>query len=192
VTGFANTSVGCGLAVLVLLIGGCTTASDPFASTVPTAVPEIRPRAVRTDDLHPCTLLSGIFRTERGLDREPQFQRNTSLLYPGSASQCSTAAAENSAYSVTVSNVDTVGIEFFASGTFDGEVRRVGVAHFPAVVAVSPRYTDFCNVLVDVAPGRMLDIMVRDAAPDPIPQEQLCHDAERIAGLVMNSLFTLR
>jgi hypothetical protein len=50
---------------------------------------------------------------------------------------------------------------------------------------------DGCNVLVDVAPGQIVDVQVRSAGADPpIPVDQLCRDAERAANLVMETLLS--
>jgi hypothetical protein len=112
------------------------------------------------------------------------------LLYPGDVSRCSIRGNEP-AISISISVVTTAGIEFWTSGRAAAEMRPTEVAHFPALQATSQVVDDGCNVIVDVAPGQLLDIQSRSAGADPpIPRDQLCHDAERAAGLVMDSLLS--
>jgi hypothetical protein len=95
------------------------------------------------------------------------------------------------AISISISVVTTVGIEFWTSGRAAAEIRPTEIAQFPALEATSQIVDDGCNVLVDVAPRQMLDIQSRSAgANPPIPQDQLCRDAERAANLVMNTLLS--
>jgi hypothetical protein len=95
------------------------------------------------------------------------------------------------AISISVSVVTTAGIEFWTSGQPAAEVRPTEVAGFPALVASSLTLDDGCNVLVDVAPGQLVDVQSNSAGANPsIPQAQLCRDAERAAGLAMDTLLS--
>jgi hypothetical protein len=95
------------------------------------------------------------------------------------------------AISISVSVVTTAGIEFWTSGQPTAEIRPIEVAGFPALVALSLTLDDGCNVLVDVAPGQLVDVQSNSAgANPPIPQTQLCRDVERAAGLVMDTLLS--
>jgi hypothetical protein len=173
--------------------GGQASPADPPAteSAAPTTVPlPPRPRDVPIDDVDPCTLLTREQRAELQLDRPPQPRREPSLLYPGDVSACSTRGTE-SAISVSISVVTTAGIEFWTSGQAAAEIQPVEVAGFPALVAKSETLDDGCNVLLDVAPGQLLDVQARSAGTDPpIPVDQLCRDAERAANLVMDTLLS--
>jgi hypothetical protein len=92
-----------------------------------------------------------------------------------------------------VSNVTTVGIELFTSGELAAEIRPATVRGFPAVVAVPTRFTDGCTVIVDVAPSQLLDIQFADGGREPpIPQPQLCSDAQAVADAVMVTLLASR
>ncbi|OLT00077.1 hypothetical protein BJF90_07190 [Pseudonocardia sp. CNS-004] len=83
----------------------------------------------------------------------------------------------------------TVGIERFTTGELAAEIRPITVQGFPAVVAVPTRFTDYCTVVVDVAPGQLLDVQFATGGRQPpIPQPQLCRDAEIVAGEVMTTL----
>ncbi len=85
----------------------------------------------------------------------------------------------------------TAGIELFTSGKLDATVTGTQVQGFPAVVAVPNRFTKFCSVLVDVAPGQLLDIQFSDGGGEPpIPQDQLCRAAEQVAEATMQTRLT--
>jgi hypothetical protein len=186
------------LGVLFLLLAGCSTGgqaspADPPATqqASPTTVSlPPRPRDVPIDGVDPCTLLTREQRAELRLDQPPRLSREPSLLYPGEVSRCSIRGNEP-AISVSISVVTTAGIEFWTSGGAAAGIRPIDVAEFPALEATSHVVDDGCNVIVDVAPGQLLDIQSRSAGADPpIRLEQLCHDAERAAGLVMDSLLS--
>jgi hypothetical protein len=186
------------VAVVLLLLAGCTTVggqaepTDPTAPAPTSALP-VRPREVRIDGVDPCTLLTEAQRAELGLDGRPVFDRSPSLLYPGDVPMCVTRGFEPRAVIMSVSVVTTAGIEFFSSGTLAADVRAADVAGFPAVIAQPTQYTEFCNVVVDVAPGQLVDIQSQDGGrKPPIPQEQLCEDAERAATAVMRTLLLVR
>jgi hypothetical protein len=184
------------LGVLIALLAGCSPGGQASPADPPTAAPGAptplslppRPRDVPIDDVDPCTLLTREQRAELRLDRPPQPRREPSLLYPGEVSWCSIGGNEP-AISVSISIVTTVGIEFWTSGQATADIHPVEVAGFPALVARSQTFDDGCNVLVDVAPGQLLDIQVRSAGADPpILEDQLCRDAEQAASLVMDTL----
>jgi hypothetical protein len=110
------------------------------------------------------------------------------VLYPGELSSCSIRGNEP-AISINISIVTTAGIEFFTTGQTASEVQAIEIAGFPAAVAAPMRTDDSCKVLVDTAPGQMMDVQARSAgANPPIPEAQLCDDAERAADLVMDTL----
>ena len=62
-----------------------------------------------------------------------------------------------------------------------------------SAVAKPTRFTEYCTVIVDVAPGQLLDVQFRDGGRQPpIPQEQLCRDAEQVAGVARGTLLSAR
>jgi hypothetical protein len=55
----------------------------------------------------------------------------------------------------------------------------------------TPNLDTLCNVEVDVAQGEFLDVLFRDGgSATPIPQDDLCLGAQRVAEAAMNSLST--
>jgi hypothetical protein len=179
-----------------MLLAGCTTGgqaspADPPATNqaAPTtsSLPP-RPRDIPIDDVDPCTLLTREQRAELRLDQPPLPARQPSVLYPGEVSSCSIRGNEP-AISFYVQVVTTAGIEFFTSGRTASDVRIIEIAGFPAAIAAPRNTDDSCKAVVDTAPGQMVDVQARSAgARPPIPQQQLCRDAERAANLVMETL----
>jgi uncharacterized protein DUF3558 len=186
------------LGVLLVLLAGCSTGGDPAPAdpppteaAAPTTMPlPPRPRDVPIDEVDPCTLLTEAQRTTMLLDRPPQASGGSSVLYPGDVPMCSIRGNEPN-LSISIRVVTTAGIEFWTSGQVAAEIRPVQVTGFPAVVAMSLTLEDGCKVILDVAPGQLLDVQSRSAGADPpIPQEQLCRDAEQAAVLVMDTLLS--
>jgi len=100
---------------------------------------------------------------------------------------------EPRAVSVGLSIVTTTGVELFTSGELAAEVSPAEVHGFPAVVAVPTRSPDWCTVVVDVAPGQLLDIQFADGGRMPaIPQPRLCQDAQTVADAIMTTLLSAR
>jgi hypothetical protein len=105
-------------------------------------------------------------------------------------SSCSIGGTEPS-ISISISTVTTAGIEFFTTGRTASEVRLTEITGFPAAVAAPVHTDDSCKVLLDTAPSQMLDVQARSAGEDPpIPEEQLCRDAQQAAELVMDTLLS--
>jgi hypothetical protein len=183
-------------ALLCVLVAACsvhgTSERAPSAEPGSSGVVELppRPREVRLDGVDPCSLLTEEQRAELGLDARPVFSEAPIGLYPGSdVPACDIRGFEPRAVATGISLVTTVGIERFTSGELDAELRPVEVQGFPAVVAVPTRFTDYCTVIVDVAPGQLLDVQFATGGRQPpIPQPQLCRDAEIVAGAAMTTL----
>jgi hypothetical protein len=191
---------GAVLAVLLgMLVSACTVegtagpaAPSATAGSRPGGVVELppRPREVRLDGVDPCSLLTERQRAELGLDGRPVFSQTPIGLYPGAdVPACDIRGFEPRAVATGISLVTTVGIERFTSGELAAELRPISVEGFPAVLAVPTRFTDYCTVIVDVAPGQLLDVQFATGGQQPpIPQPQLCRDAEIVAGEVMETL----
>ena len=174
--------------VVAVLVGALTACSSPVPGTPSAAPGPLRPQDIAIDDVDPCALLTPDQRVELQLDRPPQFRRERSILYPGEESSCSTGGTE-SPISINISVVTTAGIEFWTSGQAVADLRPVEVAGYPALVAMSPILDDVCKIIVDVAPGQMLDVQARALLADPpIAQDQTCRDAERAAIMAMDTL----
>jgi Protein of unknown function (DUF3558) len=182
--------------MVLLLLAGCTTIAgqpQPAAPAPLTAAGPARPRDVPIDGVDPCSLLTEEQREELGLDGRSLLDQSPSLLYPGEVPMCVISGFEPRAIAVGVSVIATAGIELFTSGELAADVKRVEVAGFPAAVATPTQYTHFCTVVIDVAPGQLVDVQAMDGGrKPPIPQEQLCQDAEEGANAAMTTLLTLR
>jgi hypothetical protein len=182
--------------MILLLLAGCTTVAgqpQPAASAPPTSAGPARPRDVPIDDVDPCSLLTEEQREELGLDGRPTFDRSPSLLYPGEVSMCVVSGFDPRAFFVSVGLVTTVGIDFFTSGNLAADLKSINITGFPAAVARPTQYTYYCTVVVDVAPGQLLDVQAQDGGRQPpIPQDQLCRDAEQAATAVMGTLLADR
>ncbi|GAA2555852.1 hypothetical protein GCM10010210_31740 [Pseudonocardia hydrocarbonoxydans] len=183
------------LALAVLAGCGQPVAGVPAPVTGPgptvAAAPELppRPREVPLDGVDPCTLLTDEDRTELGLDQPPVPNVGTSALYGGEIQQCAVRGFEPRAISVSVLLSVTGGIELYFRPGVRSEITPIEVAGFPAIVALPVTIRDFCTVVVDVAPGQVVDVQVASGGRQPpIPQEQLCVDAEVVAGIVMGNL----
>jgi hypothetical protein len=184
--------------VLGVLASACSVdSSGPSAPpTSAEALPEgqvelpPRPREVRLDGVDPCSLLTEEQRAGLGLDARPVFSRSPVGLYDGAeVPLCTIGGFEPRAVTAGVSLVTSVGIDRYTTGELAAEIQPSTVHGFPAVVAVPTRFTEYCTVIVDVAAGQLLDVQFRDGGRrPPIPQPQLCRDAEIVAGAVMTTL----
>jgi Protein of unknown function (DUF3558) len=149
---------------------------------------------VRIDGVDPCSLLTAEQRRQLDLDQPPVFDLGPSVLYSGSdVPLCAIRGFQPRAIAVGLGVVTSAGVELYTSGNLAAEVRAVEVRGFPAVVAVPTRFSEFCSVIVDVAPGQLLDVQFRDGGrKPPIPQDQLCREAEQVAADAMSTLLDSR
>jgi hypothetical protein len=101
-----------------------------------------------------------------------------------------TSGSEPQEVVVGVSVVTSVGIErFTTSRELAAELRPVQVRGFPALVVLPTRFNDSCTVVVDVAPGQLIDAQFGDGGGrPPVPQPQLCQGAEAVADAVLSTL----
>lgn len=191
--------------VLCLVLGGlvgCTAETAGTPSTVPpvpatSEVPAVelppRPREVRLDDLDPCTLLTAEQRAELGLDREPLLDVGQSGLYGGVTQLCSIRRLDRPSYALGVELSVTSGVEVFLQPGIRAEVAPIDVSGFSALEVRSTEFRDTCYVAVDVAPGQLVDVAVRNGGATPVaPQDRLCERARQAADLVMTTLLELR
>lgn len=180
--------------LIVLLASACAIpgTAGPAPEARPNGAVELppRPREVRLEGVDPCSLLTEQQRAELGLDGRPFFSKAPVGLYGGAeVPLCTIGGFEPRAVTVGVSLVTSTGIERYTSGGLAAELRPIDVPGFPGVVAVPTRFTEYRTAVVDVAPGQLLDVQFRDGGRrPPIPQPQLCHDAETVAGEVMATL----
>jgi hypothetical protein len=184
---------------VVLLVGGCTTIAGQPSPANPTGGASAgangielppRPREVRLDGVDPCELLTEEQRAELGLDGRPVFDSAPSDLYQGEVPACVIRGSDPREVSVAVNVVTSAGVErFTTSREMAAELRPVQVRGFPALVVVPTRFNDYCTVVVDVAPGQLIDAQFGDGGGrPPVPQPQLCQGAEALAKAVMATL----
>jgi hypothetical protein len=177
------------------VLAGCASPILGTATPVvddPAAVVDLppRPRIVPVDGIDPCTLLAPADRAQLQLDFEPLLDVNPSSLYNGGVTQlCSIRSSVPGVGRVGVELSVTGGIEVLLQPDVQASIAPTTVAGFPAVVVDPEQYDEFCAVVVDVAPQQVLDIDYADGGnTPPIPQADLCSEAERIAGVVMTNL----
>jgi hypothetical protein len=181
------------LIVALVLISGCAPASsDP---TAPGQAEETgivlppRPRDIRIDGIEPCSLLTEQQRTYLGLEQKAISDTKLSKLFGGDLPLCTLRGFTPRAVSVSVGVVTTAGVELFTSGELEAAVRVSTLEGYPAVVATPRRFNTFCDVLLDVSPGQLIDIHYSDGGRiPPIPQDQLCSSGEEVAAAVVHTL----
>jgi len=185
------------LLLAVVVLAGCAQpvagTSAPVSGVAPTAtdIPELppRPRVVPLDGVDPCALLTADDRVDLGLDQPPVANVGMSALYGGEVRQCAVRGFEPRAISVSVLLSVTGGVELYFRPGVRSEITPIDVAGFPAIIALPVTIRDFCTVVVDVAPGQVLDVQVANGGRQPpIPQSELCTDAEVTAGIAMGNL----
>jgi hypothetical protein len=145
---------------------------------------------VPIDGVDPCSLLTEEQREELGLDGRPVLDRSPTNLYPGGdVPACVVSGFEPRAVWVGVNLVATTGIERYTSGELLVDIRPTEVQGFPALTAVPRDFTEWCSLIVDIAPGQLIDVHFADGGrKPPIPQDQLCDDAALVADRVMDTL----
>ena len=177
--------------IVAVLAAGCTTQVDGTpAPTAPTGIVlPPRPREVRLDGVDPCSLLTAEQRGELGLSSEPRPNQSHVGLFRGDVPSCTLRGPYPAVVLLNVGVVTTVGVERWREGDIAAQVHPTAVADFPAIIAVPSRFTDYCSVDVDVAPGQLLDVQFgAGGSQTPIPQDELCRQAARAAELMMMTL----
>ena len=95
------------------------------------------------------------------------------------------------AVTLSIGAVTTVGIERWQEGDLATNIRQTTIVGFPAIVAAPVRFSDYCSVEVDVAPGQLLDVQFGDGGSrPPLLQQELCHRASRSAEAALIALLT--
>jgi hypothetical protein len=181
-------------AAVAAVLAGC---ASPVPGT-PTPAPEDpgvtvelppRPRDVPVDGIDPCTLLTSTDREELGLDFEPVLTSSPSSLYNGGVVQLCSIRGSEPAIRVGVLLSVSGGVELFLRPRVPAVLTPIEVAGFPALVADPTQFTEFCDVVVDIAPQQVLDISVSNGGrTPPMAESELCREAERIATLAMDEL----
>ncbi len=180
---------------LVAVLAGCASPIPGTPTPVaddPVAIVDLppRPRIVSVEGIDPCTLLTPADRAQFQLDFEPLLDVNPSSLYNGGVTQlCSIRSSVPGVGRAGVELSVSGGIEVLLQPEVQASITPTTVTGFPAVVVDPKRFDEFCAVVVDVAPQQVLDIDYADGGnTPPMPQADLCSEAERIANAVMTNL----
>ena len=194
-SGYGRTVRRIALIVALVLLGGCAPASND--STAPGQGEETgivlppRPRDIHIDGIEPCTLLTEHQREKLGLEDLTYSSTKPSRLFRGDLPMCSLIGSSPRAVSVSLSIATTAGIELFSRGELEADLRGSTVTGFPAIIAVPRQFSNFCDVLIDVAPGQLLDVQYSDGGRlPPVPQDQLCSGGEDTAAAAMETLLS--
>jgi hypothetical protein len=165
------------------------TSSASPAPTTPTTTSLTlppRPRELPLDKVNPCTILTKQQRTQLSLDTTPTPYTDTELK----ARAC-TIRGTYSGQVARLALVTDEGAELWISDEAQNTAKVISVIGFPALEVRTPNLDTLCNVEVDVAQGEFLDVLFRDGgSATPIPQDDLCLGAQRVAEAAMNSLST--
>lgn len=159
-----------GVLLALLLAAGCAavdggTEPGPSGLNLPP-----RPREVRIDGVEPCSLLTEQQRVELGLEQETSSFVDESTLYGGPVPSCLFRGAPPRATRIGLGIVRTAGVELFADGGLNAELRSAVVRGYPAVIATPRAAADYCSMEIDIAPGQLIDVVYGDvASPPPIP-----------------------
>ncbi|MFC0439116.1 DUF3558 domain-containing protein [Kutzneria buriramensis] len=165
-----------------------TTSASPAPTTPTTTSLTLppRPRELPLDKVNPCTILTKQQRTQLSLDTTPTPYTDTELK----ARAC-TIRGTYSGQVARLALVTNEGAELWISDEAQNTAKVISVIGFPALEVRTPNLDTLCNVEVDVAQGEFLDVLFRDGgSATPIPQDDLCLGAQRVAEAAMNSLST--
>lgn len=185
----------CVTVLLLLVVGvvGCAPAvpapTAPPSSTSATAQPRVtlppRPREIRVDDLDPCLLLTPEQQELLELDGIATPDGGSDPIL-GRTRSCSFRGSDPREIAVGVTPATAAGIEVFTEQNLAVELTPITLSGFPALVVRATLRDDFCSVDVDIADGQLLDIQFAEGTGrEPIPQDQLCRDAQAVADQVM-------
>ncbi|MCO1580991.1 DUF3558 domain-containing protein [Crossiella sp. SN42] len=179
--------------MLALGLAGCgggnaapttTATAQPTTSSAP-AKPA-RPRDLDLSAVKACDLLSAQQQAAFGIDTPPKAGRSTTF----DADDCFFTAGQDR-ISFFLVPITKQGIERFAPGRVNGEVRELTVSGYLAYEAWTPLApgNQFCAVHVDVADGQVLrSHYAENGRKQPLGREELCKRAAQVAE---NALATL-
>ncbi len=168
---------------LVAALGGC---AGPVAGT-PSAAPAVRPREVRLEGVDPCSLLTPVQVAQLRL-------KGPGLKNPDDQGRsCSWIRLASPAVGTLVSAVASRGIEAYDTDPRFNDVAAIAARGFPGVQLSFKTRHDNCAVVVDVAPGQVLDVQYSTIGADvPISVSDLCAGARQVADDALDSLLAQR
>lgn len=161
-----------------------TAAPAPTTTTTTSLTLPPRPREIRLDKVNPCTILTKDQRASLSLDTTPSPYTDTELK----AKAC-TMRGTYSGQVARLALVTNEGAELWISDEAQNTAKVISIVGFPALEVRTPNEDTLCNVEVDVAEDEFLDVLFRDGgSAAPIPQDDLCLGAQRVAEAAMTSL----
>jgi Protein of unknown function (DUF3558) len=171
------------VAALTAVLGAC---AAPVAGT-PSAAPAVRPREVRLEGVDPCSLLT------------PAQVEQLRLKGPGlknpddRGKSCSWLRFTSPAVGTLVSTVASRGIEAYDTDPRFNDVAAIEARGFPGLQLSFKARDDNCAVVIDVAPGQVLDVQYSTIGADvPISVSDLCAGAHQVAADALDSLLAQR
>lgn len=183
-----------GLLALALACTACTGGIAAEAPVTATPAPGAitlppRPYDVPIDDIDPCTLLTPTQLQLLQLDGEPDSYTGSDRLL-GSTWSCFVSGFGDPNIGVAVVLAANTGVERYTGGELLTDVSPLTIDGFPGVLAVPRNFSDVCNVVIDIAPGQLINIDFSDGGANtpPVPQDQLCDGARRTATEVLRTL----
>lgn len=161
-----------------------SSAAAPTTTTTTSLTLPPRPREIPLDKVNPCTILTKDQRAQLSLDTPPSPYTDTELK----ARAC-TIRGTYSGQVARLALVTNESADLWISDEAQNSSKVIGVVGFPALEVRTPGLDTLCNVEVDVAKGEFLDVLFRDGGgANPIPQDDLCLGAQRVAEAAMTSL----
>ncbi|SDN28840.1 DUF3558 domain-containing protein [Allokutzneria albata] len=184
--------VGLGVTLLALPLAGCVNVVGADTPTTVSTTPSIqRPRVLDMTNVDPCTLLIPEQQRTFGIDRPPRPDDSVVL-------QAKSCRFPNEELSTSVSFVPIphTGIDRFAAGKVNAEVRDLVIGGFPAKENLIRTKTDpppACDVVVDVAPGQTLQARYSkngSIKPPFLTSDVLCQRAAQAAEAAIATLMS--
>jgi Protein of unknown function (DUF3558) len=177
------------LVLIAAVLAGVAGCAVPVAGTpaVDPAVPvSSRPREIRLEKVDPCSVLTDAQRKGFGVDSKP-------LSSPGGLNNddaiCDWIGFEPRAVGAHIKILTRGGIELYDVTSGRVSAKPIKVAGFPALLMTLTGHPEDCAVGIDVAEGQALDLVFSDAGrKPPVPQADLCRDAQAMAETVIQNL----
>jgi Protein of unknown function (DUF3558) len=177
------------LTAVLVGVAGCAVPVAGTPAVDPAAPVSSRPREIRLEKVDPCSVLTDAQRKELGVDSKP-------LNSPGGLNNdranCNWVGFEPRAVDAHITLSTRGGIELYDVGN-RVSAKPIAVAGYPALLVTQDGHAEFCAVGIDVADGQALDVQFRDGGrKPPVPQPDLCRDAQAMAEKVMQNLLARR
>jgi uncharacterized protein DUF3558 len=168
---------------------GQTQTNSPSSGSGPTVEIPARPAELPLDDVEPCSLFTKAQLTQLGIDQEPEAGTNDGQL---KGPTCTIEISDKEPfYNYTAQLITDRGIDFWLTGKTNVDAWLVSVGEYPAVDFKTKGVDDQeCVTTVDVADGQQLMV---DVSPlDEVDYKKLCPMSERVAGMALQTLQTLK